>query len=118
MLTFYGYDKCDTCRRARRALESWGVEVERIDITRTPPPKQVLERALDSGGYALKELFNRSGQEYRKLGIKDRLPEMSRAEALKLLAGNGRLVKRPIVTDGERVTVGHDAARFEATWKV
>jgi arsenate reductase len=117
MLKFYGYDKCDTCRRARRALESWGVELERIDITQTPPPVGVLERALDSGGYQLGQLFNRSGQEYRKLGMKDRLPGLSRAEALKLLAGNGRLVKRPIVTDGERVTVGHDAELFEATWK-
>jgi len=41
---------------------------------------------------------------------------MPKDDALKLLASNGRLVKRPIVTDGARVTVGFDAAEFGATW--
>jgi arsenate reductase len=34
-----------------------------------------------------------------------------------LLAGNGRLVKRPIVTDGKQATVGFDAETFAKAWR-
>ena len=45
----------------------------------------------------LKKLFNSSGMDYRSLGMKDVLPTLSEAEALKLLSENGNLVKRPLV---------------------
>ena len=35
--------------------------------------------------------------------LKDRLPEMSGDEQLKLLATNGMLVKRPLIVDGSTV---------------
>ena len=43
---------------------------------------------------------------YRELGLKDRLPDMSEEEQIRLLAGDGMLVKRPLLIDGERVLVG------------
>jgi arsenate reductase len=36
---------------------------------------------------------------------------------LALLAGNGRLVKRPIVIGGKKATVGFDPVEFGKTWK-
>jgi arsenate reductase len=42
---------------------------------------------------------------------------MGEAEVLALLAGNGRLVKRPLVTDGTRTTVGFQEEDFLKTWK-
>lgn len=115
MLQFYGYSRCSTCTKAKKALAAAGVEFEEIDITAQPPPKALLKRLL-AAGYRLPQLFNRSGVQYRELAIKDRLPKLSEAEALSLLAGNGRLCKRPIVTDGSRHTVGYDADAFAATW--
>lgn len=44
-------------------------------------------------------LFNTSGQEYRALNMKEKLPAMSDSEALKLLSRNGNLVKRPFILD-------------------
>ena len=35
---------------------------------------------------------------------------------LELLASNGRLIKRPIVTDGHKVTVGFKEDEFEDVW--
>jgi len=54
--------------------------------------------------------------QYRELKIKERLPALSDPEILALLAGNGRLIKRPLITDGKRATVGFDAERFAAVW--
>ena len=41
---------------------------------------------------------------------------MSQAEALKLLAGNGYLVKRPICLDADNATVGFKEEVFEQVW--
>lgn len=58
-----------------------------------------LEVAMAALG--LKKLFNSSGMDYRSLGMKDILPALSDAEALKLLSENGNLVKRPLVVTTE-----------------
>ena len=54
----------------------------------------------------LKRFFNTSGMDYRALGLKDKLPEMGEEEALKLLASNGMLVKRPLLVTEKIVLVG------------
>ena len=117
MLTFYGYKKCSTCRKAEKALEAKGISYTFCDITEAPPSKTALKKVLAQSGLPLKKLFNTSGEQYKLLGIKDKLPALSDAQALELLAGNGRLIKRPIVTDGTTSTVGFDAAAFGTTWK-
>ena len=45
----------------------------------------------------LRRLFNTSGQLYRELKIKNKLPSLSTSEATDLLADNGVLVKRPFL---------------------
>ena len=42
---------------------------------------------------------------------------MNEDEQLRLLATDGMLVKRPILTDGKRVTVGFKEAEYEQIWK-
>lgn len=116
MLTAYVYPKCSTCRKALRWLDERGHRPRTIDITAEPPPASLLRSILRSGDYALKDLFNRSGELYRELNMKDRLPTMSEDEAIRLLGKHGKLCKRPIVTDGKRATVGFDEATFERVW--
>lgn len=48
------------------------------------------------------------------MNLKDKLPEMSEEEQLKLLASDGMLVKRPIVIKGDDVLVGFKEAEYEA----
>ena len=113
-MKFYGYNKCGTCRKAQKFLDGKKVTYKSIDITETPPPKTVLKKALKTR--ELKKLFNTSGVQYKELNIKDKLKEMTEAQALDLLASNGRLVKRPIAVDGDRVTVGFDEEEYKQIW--
>ena len=115
-IRFYGYDKCGTCRKAKQYLAKAGVKFQDIDITLKPPPASVLKAILKSGDYTLGQLFNRPGELYRSMDMKSRLPGMSETDAVKLLAANGKLIKRPIVSDGKKHTVGYDAAVFDKTW--
>lgn len=116
MLTFYGYDKCSTCRNARKWLDRHRVKYESIDITTRPPSQAVLKAIIKSVDYELKHLFNTSGQLYRQMNIKDKLPDMTEAAAIKLLAENGKLIKRPIATDGNRHTVGFKEDVYKNVW--
>lgn len=96
-------------------LDEKSIAFDFVDITEQPPTQVELKRAL-AADYQVKDLFNKSGGQYRELNMKEKLPGMSTADALKLLAGNGYLVKRPICLDGDDVTVGFREEAFEATW--
>lgn len=115
-LHYYGYDKCSTCRKARQWLDEHGVRYQVHDITTDPPSRRVLRQIATSGDYELKDLFNRSGVLYREMNIKEKVKTASADELLDLLAAHGRLIKRPILTDGKRHTVGFDPIRFKQTW--
>ena len=112
-LRVYAYEKCDTCRRALRFLKDRGVAHEVIPIRQQPPTVPELQAMLDYVEGDLRRLFNTSGQDYKAMNMKQRLPGMPAAEALELLSENGNLVKRPFaIADGAGL-VGFDQAAWE-----
>ncbi|WP_138494101.1 arsenate reductase family protein [Paenibacillus pinistramenti] len=115
-LTVYHYPKCGTCRNAVKWLQSHGHELDLRHIVEAPPSPAELDHLVTQSGFELKKFFNTSGEVYRGMGLKDKLPGLSREEQLELLASNGMLIKRPVVTDGERVTVGFKEDEFAAVW--
>jgi arsenate reductase len=116
MLTFYWYPKCGTCQKAKKWLDAHQIQYNDIHIVENPPSKEILEDLYKKSGLELKKFFNTSGQKYRELGIKDRIKTVSETELLELLASDGMLIKRPIVTDGKKVTVGFKEEEFEKNW--
>ena len=113
-MKLFSYNKCGTCRKAKKILDTYKVSYDEIDITETPPPKSILKKAIKSKG--IKKLFNTSGEQYKKLKIKNKVGAMTEAQALILLSGNGRLVKRPIAVDGNRITIGFDENEYKEVW--
>ncbi|MDG5471738.1 arsenate reductase family protein [Jeotgalibacillus sp. ET6] len=116
-ITFYSYPKCGTCRKAKKWLEEAGTSFEEVHLIEAPPSKEELNELYKKSGLDLKKFFNTSGMKYRELGLKDRLGDMSDDEKLELLASDGMLIKRPLTTDGQHVTVGFKEAEFEQYWK-
>ncbi|WP_099352647.1 arsenate reductase family protein [Fredinandcohnia onubensis] len=115
-LTFYWYPKCGTCRKAKKWLDEHQVAFEEIHIVENPPSKEQLKEMYQNSGLELKKFFNTSGQKYRELGLKDKVGTASEDELLELLASDGMLIKRPLTSDGKKVTVGFNEAQFEGTW--
>ncbi|MGE6630006.1 arsenate reductase family protein [Bacillus sp. NPDC077027] len=116
-LDFYEYPTCGTCRKAKKWLEENGKDINNIHIVEETPSKEKLKELYEKSGLELKKFFNTSGQKYRELKLKDQLPAMSEDEQLELLASDGMLIKRPITTDGKRVTVGFNEDTFKSVWK-
>ena len=105
-MLFIEYPKCSTCRRAKKHLEDAGIAFQDRHIVEDNPTEEELTEWIRMSGLPAKRFFNTSGMKYRELGLKDRLPDMSEEEQIRLLAGDGMLVKRPLLIDGERVLVG------------
>lgn len=113
-LTLYAYAKCSTCRDATKWLRAHGVEFVEKPIYEQPPSRAELRRMLALQDGQLRRLFNTSGIQYRERGLAGKLPAMSEADALALLASDGRLVKRPFLL-GEKVgLLGFDAEKWAA----
>ncbi len=102
----YSYKKCSTCVKALKFLDENNVKAEVIDITEQPPSKQELETMLKNYDGELRKLFNTSGVAYRENNLKEKLPTMTKAQALSMLSKNGKLVKRPFVLKGQKGLVG------------
>lgn len=113
----YLYDKCGTCRKAKQWLVRAGIDFTEIPIVEAPPTAEQLRAMWQASGLDLRKFFNTSGQYYRELGLKDKLPGMSEDEMLALLASNGKLIKRPLITDGHTVTLGFDEETFADVWR-
>ena len=105
-MLFICYPKCTTCQKAQRFLDAHGASYTLRDIKTDRPTRGELETWQAQSGLPLRRFFNTSGLQYRALGLKDRLADMTQEDMLDLLATDGMLVKRPLlVTDG-RVLVG------------
>lgn len=112
MLKVYEYDKCSTCKKALKFLDTRKVAYQKLPIVEKPPTFAELRKMLSFVG-DIRKLFNTSGVIYRELKLGEKLPAMTEAEALKLLAANGKLIKRPFALSAEQGLVGFK----EAEWK-
>lgn len=116
-LTYYGYPKCSTCRKAQKWLKDEGLQFEEVNLVETPPTAETLKEMIETSGLDMKKFFNTSGKVYREENLKDKLPKMSDDEKIDLLASNGMLIKRPIVFGNGKITVGFKEETFEETWR-
>lgn len=115
-LKVYAYPKCGTCRNAIKWLKEQGHTVNEVHIVEQPPSVEELKSLVDLSGLELKKWFNVSGNLYKEMALKDKLPEMKEEEKLQLLGSHGMLIKRPVVTDGRRVTIGFKEDEYQKMW--
>ena len=112
-MLFLCYPKCSTCQKAKAWLDQRGISYDLRDIKLTNPTAEELTAWYQKSGLPLKKFFNTSGLQYKALGLKDKLPEMSEADQLALLATDGMLVKRPLLVGDDFVLTGFRPAEWE-----
>ena len=112
-MLFLCYPKCSTCRKAQKWLDEHDVDYDIRDIKTDNPDLAELELWHQASGLPLKKFFNTSGLQYKALGLKDKLPEMSEADQLALLTTDGMLVKRPLLVGDDFVLTGFRPAEWE-----
>jgi arsenate reductase len=112
MVKFICYPKCSTCKKAQSFLDENNIKYEIRDIKTDNPTYEEIKALYEKSGLPLKKFFNTSGLIYRSMNLKDKLPDMSEDEQLRLLATDGMLVKRPIAVSDSNVLVGFNAEKW------
>ena len=111
-MLFIHYPKCTTCQKAKKWLDENNIEYTERHIVENNPSYDELKQWYEKSGLELKRFFNTSGLLYKEMQLKNKLPEMSEEEQLRLLSTNGMLVKRPIVVGNDTVLVGFREAQW------
>lgn len=110
---FLQYPKCTTCKKAKKFLQENNVTFNDRDITIENPTVEELEKWIDLSGLEIKRFFNTSGVLYKEMKLKDKIKDMSREEMIKLLATDGKLVKRPLLICEDKVLVGFKEEEYK-----
>ena len=112
-MLFVEYPPCTTCQKAKKWLDEHNFSYEDRHIKLNNPTYEELENWYRRSGLPLKRFFNTSGLLYKSLELKDKLPQMSEEEQLRLLASDGMLVKRPILVTEKGITTGFKIPEWE-----
>ena len=112
-MLFVEYPKCTTCKKEKKWLDDNKLTYTDRHIKEENPTIEELKEWHKKSGLPLKRFFNTSGNLYKELGLKDKLPTMTEEEQYELLATDGMLVKRPIIVTEDKVFTGFK----EEVWK-
>jgi arsenate reductase-like glutaredoxin family protein len=85
-------------------LQKKGVELELRDIAKERLSVAELDALIGERDYRL--FLNSRNELYRERNMKEKPP--SRAEALKLMAAEPNLIRRPVVIKGQQIVLGYD----------
>ena len=112
-MLFIYYPKCSTCQKAKKWLDAQEISYTERQIVQEIPTYHEINKWQPTSGQPIKKYFNKTGNLYKEMQLKDKLPQMSEDEQLKLLATNGMLVKRPVIVDGDTVLTGFREKEWE-----
>jgi len=110
-IIFYSYQKCSTCRKATKWLESKDLQYQLIDIVKEPPLVSYLNLALDQYSDDKKRIFNTRGKSFKTLNLD--IYDLSREEMIQILLSDGKLIKRPfLIYGGKKVILGFNEIEY------
>ncbi len=104
-------------KKAKAWLEKRSIGYETRHIVNDPLTASELRELHQKSGLDRKRFVNTSGKRYRELGLKDRLDAFSDDQLFALLATDGLLVRRPVLTDGTTVLAGFKEEEWEAVFR-
>jgi arsenate reductase (glutaredoxin) len=112
MINVYGIPNCDTVKKARAWLTEHGVEHCFHDFKKQGVPEAELDQWLAAVGWD--SVINRKGTTWRQLDETVRAGVTDVASARAIALANPSVIKRPVVQWTDGITVGFDAAAWQA----
>ncbi|GED21027.1 Spx/MgsR family RNA polymerase-binding regulatory protein [Halomonas sabkhae] len=103
MMTLMLIHNCDTCRRARKELESKGIPFQTHDLRKDGLSAALLEHILEH--VPVMTLLNKRSTTWRQLDDADKA-DLDSNQARELMLAHPTLVKRPLLDTGDTVIVG------------
>ena len=91
-------------------MQEKGIELDFRDLNKERLTSAELDQLIGDRDY--REFLNPRNELYRKRNMKEHPP--SRAEALKLMAAEPNLIRRPVVIAGKHIILGYDESKLKA----
>jgi len=110
LMQFLHKPTCTTCRKARTFLEGRGVELHFRNLEKERLSAAELEQLIGSRDHT--DFLNPKNDLYRQKKMKENPPD--RSEAIRLMAGNPNLIRRPVIVAGGRVVLGFDPEEYDS----
>ncbi|MGB0906233.1 MAG: Spx/MgsR family RNA polymerase-binding regulatory protein [Maricaulaceae bacterium] len=102
-LTVYHLKTCDSCKKAIKALTAAGKELTLIDVRADGVPSETLAGIIEKAGW--ETVLNTRSTTWRGLDAASK-EGLDASKAAALMGEHPTLIKRPVITDGETLTVG------------
>lgn len=103
MITLYGIKNCDTVRKACRWLEAENIDYQFHDFKKQGIDAELAAHWIDTLG--LDTVINRRGTTYRKLDDETKA-NLTAETAIAVIQQNPSVVKRPVLANGQQLSVG------------
>lgn len=91
-------------------MQEQGIEPEFRDLNKERLTAEELDALIGERDY--REFLNSRNELYRERNMKEHPP--SRAEAVKLMAAEPNLIRRPVVISDEQIILGYDEPKLKA----
>ncbi len=95
---------CTTCRKAKKLMEDEGFQLDLRDLGKDRLTAAELEALIGDRDY--KQFLNSRNELYRKANMKEQPP--SRDEAIRMMADEPNLIRRPVIVAGKHIVLGFD----------
>jgi len=95
---------CTTCRKARSFMEKRGFQLYFRDLAKERLSSAELEKLIGNRDYT--EFLNSRNELFRQKKMKEDPP--SRRDAVRMMAKEPNLIRRPVVVAGGRIVLGFD----------
>jgi regulatory protein spx len=95
---------CTTCRKAKKFMQRRGFQLYFRDLAKERLSSSELEKLIGRHDYT--EFLNPRNEVYRKENMKEEPP--TRKRAIRMMAKEPNLIRRPLIVAGGRVVVGFD----------
>ena len=95
---------CTSCRKAKARLQRKGVLLDFRDLVKHRLTAAEIEKLIGRRDH--RKFLNSRNPLYRRKNMKNKPP--SRAEAIRMMARDPNLIRRPVIVAGGRVVIGFD----------
>jgi Spx/MgsR family transcriptional regulator len=95
---------CTTCRKARSYMKKRGFGMEFRDLGKERLSPEELEKLIGDRDHT--QFLNTRNELYRRKNMKENPP--SRKDAIRMMAAEPNLIRRPVIVAGGRVVLGFD----------
>lgn len=110
-ITFFTYPSCTSCRKTKAWLSEMGVKYEERHLYKNPPTSEELLEIIKKTSNGTEELLSTRSQMFKNLDVD--IENLKVSELLEMLSREPRLLKRPILTDGNNIVIGYDKPALE-----